>query len=208
AVNPSSVMGAAKRVAELLVQRIGVGGKTRFSSVRFGNVLGSNGSVLRIFKTQLARGGPLTVTHPEMRRYFMTIPEAVQLVLQAAVLGRGGEVFELDMGQPVRIVDLAEDFVRLSGLVPGRDVKISFTGVRPGEKLFEELYFDTDLIERTSHPKVFCLKEGRRPGPDAALSLCLDRLGALDADSDPVLAALREDLARMLEPFAVQEARP
>ena len=155
AVNPSSVMGSTKRAAELVIQSLGGGGgSTRFAAVRFGNVLGSNGSVLGIFKGQLARGEPLTVTHPEMRRFFMTIPEAVQLVLQAAVQGEGGDVFELDMGAPVKIVDLAEDFIRLSGLRPGRDVKIRFTGVRPGEKLFEDLAFDAEAMRPTRHPDI------------------------------------------------------
>jgi FlaA1/EpsC-like NDP-sugar epimerase len=200
AVNPSSVMGATKRAAELVIQRRN-GGATRFIAVRFGNVLGSNGSVLKIFRAQLARGGPLTVTHPEMRRYFMTIPEAVQLVLQAALLGQGGEVFELDMGSPVRIVDLAEDLIRLSGMVPGRDVRIEFTGVRPGEKLFEELYFDSELVQPTCHPKVFRLKPGANAAdkPDPALPLCLDRLGPVDEAAEPALAGLRDELLRLLK---------
>ncbi|HYE99780.1 MAG TPA: nucleoside-diphosphate sugar epimerase/dehydratase [Planctomycetota bacterium] len=197
AVNPSSLMGATKRVAELLLQRLHRG-STRFCAVRFGNVLGSNGSVVPVFKAQLERGGPLTVTHPDMRRYFMTIPEAVQLVLQAAVLGRGGEVFELDMGEPVRIVDLAEDLIRLAGLVPGRDVRIEFTGVRPGEKLFEELYLDSEKLLPTGHPKVFCLKGGDAARPDPAVRMCLERLRALDAADDPVLARLREEIEGLL----------
>jgi FlaA1/EpsC-like NDP-sugar epimerase len=200
AVNPSSVMGSTKRAAELVIQRLdNENPETRFAAVRFGNVLGSNGSVLNIFRGQLERGEPLTVTHPEMRRFFMTIPEAVQLVLQAAVQGRGGEVLELDMGAPVRIVDLAEDFIRLSGLRPGRDVKIKFTGVRPGEKLFEELYLSSETVVPTSHPKVFCLKTGDRFVPDPAVRLCLDRLGLFDPTSDPVLARLKEDFEDMLE---------
>jgi FlaA1/EpsC-like NDP-sugar epimerase len=158
AVRPSSVMGATKRIAEMLIKTLDGGQGTRFMSVRFGNVLGSNGSVLPIFKAQLARGGPITVTHPEMRRYFMTIPEAVQLVLQASVLGRGGETFVLDMGEAVRIVDLAKDLIRLSGLVPDVDVKVEFTGMRPGEKLFEEIRLDSEEVERTSHLQVFLLR--------------------------------------------------
>ncbi len=165
AVQPSSVMGATKRMAEAVVRDLNEGRGTRFVSVRFGNVLGSNGSVLRVFKAQLDHGGPLTVTHPEMRRYFMTIPEAVQLVLQAAVLGRGGETLMLDMGEPVRIVDLAEDLIRLSGLVPHVDVKIEFTGVRPGEKISEDLVADSESREPTAHSQVFCIRtaEGSRP---------------------------------------------
>ena len=199
AVNPSSVMGSTKRAAELVIQSLnGEGGSTRFAAVRFGNVLGSNGSVLGIFRGQLARGEPLTVTHPEMRRFFMTIPEAVQLVLQAAVQGEGGDVFELDMGAPVKIVDLAEDFIRLSGLKPGKDVKIKFTGVRPGEKLFEELYLNSETVVPTSHPKVFRLKNGDPGTPDPAVRLCLDRLGPVDSDSDPALARLKEDFEAMI----------
>jgi FlaA1/EpsC-like NDP-sugar epimerase len=193
-------MGATKRTAELVVQGLNSEeGSSRFTAVRFGNVLGSNGSVLNIFRAQLAKGGPLTVTHPEMRRYFMTIPEAVELVLQAAVQGRGGEVFELDMGSPVRIVDLAEDFIRLSGLMPGRDVKIEFTGVRPGEKLFEELYLHSETVVPTSHPKVFCLKTNGNASPDPAVRLCLDRLGPVELGIDPVLARLRGDFQEILD---------
>ncbi|HKS15832.1 MAG TPA: nucleoside-diphosphate sugar epimerase/dehydratase, partial [Planctomycetota bacterium] len=199
AVNPSSVMGSTKRAAELVIQALhGEAPFTRYAAVRFGNVLGSNGSVLNIFRGQLERGEPLTVTHPEMRRFFMTIPEAVQLVLQAAVQGEGGDVLELDMGAPVKIVDLAEDFIRLSGLRPGKDVKIKFTGVRPGEKLFEELYLNSETVTPTSHPKVFRLKSGDKSVPDPAVRLCLDRLGPIDAVSDPVLARLKEDFEDMI----------
>ncbi|MEZ4273317.1 MAG: nucleoside-diphosphate sugar epimerase/dehydratase [Myxococcota bacterium] len=167
AVNPSSVMGASKRVAELYIQSMAAKHPTKhFVSVRFGNVLGSNGSVIPIFKRQINNGGPVTITHPEMRRYFMTVPEASQLVLQAAALGRGGEVFILDMGEPVRIVDLAHDLIRLSGFEPGRDIEIAFTGVRPGEKLFEELATRDECAEKTRHPKVFI---GRVQAADSSL---------------------------------------
>jgi FlaA1/EpsC-like NDP-sugar epimerase len=158
AVKPSSVMGATKRVAEMVVNHLNKDSSTNYVCVRFGNVLGSNGSVLRIFKSQLEKGGPLTVTHGEMRRYFMTIPEAVQLVLQAAVLGKSGETFVLDMGEPIRILDLAEDLIRLSGLIPGIDVKIEITGIRPGEKLFEEISLESESLVRTEHRQVFCLQ--------------------------------------------------
>lgn len=159
AVHPTNVMGATKRVAELVILAL-QHQHTRFVSVRFGNVLGSNGSVLPMFEEQLARGGPLTVTHAEARRYFMTIPEAVQLVLQASTMGKGGEIFVLDMGSPVKIVDLAKNLIRLSGLDPERDVPIIYTGLRPGEKLFEELRLDGEDIMPTSHPKIRVLDGG------------------------------------------------
>ncbi|MCB0194095.1 MAG: polysaccharide biosynthesis protein, partial [Anaerolineae bacterium] len=155
AVNPTSIMGATKRLAELLVistaQRTG----RAYMAVRFGNVLGSRGSVIPIFQRQIAAGGPLTITHPSMRRYFMTIPEAVQLVLQSSVLGKGGDIFVLDMGQQVRILDLAVDLIKLSGLEPEQDIKIIYSGIRPGEKLAEELFLDNEAYGRTSHPKIF-----------------------------------------------------
>ena len=155
AVNPTSVMGASKRCAELLVHRAARRTGKPYVAVRFGNVLGSRGSVVLTFQKQIAAGGPVTVTHPDMRRYFMTIPEAVQLVLQAAVLGHGGEVFVLDMGDPVRIVDLAQDLIELSGFEVGQDIEITFTGMRPGEKLYEELFVDGERYERTRHQKIF-----------------------------------------------------
>lgn len=155
AVNPTSVMGATKRIAELLVHQAARETRRPYAAVRFGNVLGSRGSVVLTFREQIAVGGPVTVTHPEMMRFFMTIPEAVQLVLQAAALGRGGEVFMLDMGEPVRIIDLARDLIELSGYEVGRDIDIVFTGVRPGEKLFEELFVKGEKYERTKHEKVF-----------------------------------------------------
>jgi FlaA1/EpsC-like NDP-sugar epimerase len=153
AVNPTSVMGLSKQLAENYIHALSQVSTTRFIAVRFGNVLGSVGSVVPIFQEQIRNGGPVTVTHPEMRRFFMTIPEASQLVLQAGAMGKGGEIFVLDMGEPVRIVDLARDVVRLSGLAPD-DVEIVFTGMRPGEKLFEELYFDDEQTLPTPHPKL------------------------------------------------------
>jgi FlaA1/EpsC-like NDP-sugar epimerase len=155
AVNPASVMGATKRVAEIYLQAFSQRSSTRFVTVRFGNVLGSAGSVVPIFRQQIAAGGPVLITHPEMRRYFMTIPEASQLVMQAGAMGEGGEIFILDMGEPVKIVDLARDLVTLSGLRPGDDIEIRFTGIRPGEKLIEELSAAAEHAEKTRHPKVF-----------------------------------------------------
>jgi FlaA1/EpsC-like NDP-sugar epimerase len=148
-------MGVSKRVAEIYVQSLSQRSRTQFVTVRFGNVLGSAGSVIPIFREQIARGGPVTITHPEMRRYFMTIPEACQLVLQAGAMGRGGEIFVLDMGEPVKIVTLAMDLIRLSGLEPEQDIEIKFTGVRPGEKLFEELAVDEENVDKTRHPKIY-----------------------------------------------------
>lgn len=155
AVNPTSVMGATKRVAEMIVTNIGKNSKTIFATVRFGNVLGSRGSVIPLFKQQIAEGGPITVTHPEMKRYFMTIPEASQLVLQAGAMANGGEVFVLDMGKPVKITDLAIDLIKLSGYIPNEDIKIEFIGLRKGEKLFEELLTDEEGTTATEHAKVF-----------------------------------------------------
>jgi FlaA1/EpsC-like NDP-sugar epimerase len=154
AVNPTSIMGCSKRVAELYVQQLSQRSKTQFVTVRFGNVLGSSGSVVPIFRRQIAEGGPVTVTHPDMKRYFMTIPEASQLVLQAGAMGQGGEIYVLDMGEPVRILDLARDMIQLSGLRPDIDIEIEFSGVRPGEKLFEELAIAGEDVSATTHPKI------------------------------------------------------
>ena len=154
AVNPTSVMGCCKRVAEMLVQLIAAESNTQFSTVRFGNVLNSAGSVVPVFREQILKGGPITVTHPDIERYFMTIPEAARLVIQAGLLGKGGEVFVLDMGEPIRIADLAHDMVRLSNLEVGRDIEIRYTGLRPGEKLYEELFTEHEKLLDTAHPKI------------------------------------------------------
>jgi FlaA1/EpsC-like NDP-sugar epimerase len=160
AVRPTNVMGVSKRIAELVI--LGLQHEnTRFISVRFGNVLGSNGSVLPLFQQQIARGGPVTVTHPEAERYFMTIPEAVQLVLQTSVMGKGGEIFVLDMGEPMKVVDLATNLIRLSGFDPGRDIEIVYTGLRPGEKLCEELMLEREDIKSTPHKKIRVLNGGQ-----------------------------------------------
>lgn len=158
AVNPTNVMGASKRTAELIVQHASGRGQTKFLAVRFGNVLGSRGSVVPLFRKQIAAGGPITITHPDIIRYFMTIPEAVQLVLQAGVLAKGGEVFLLDMGEPVRVLDMAKDLVELHGLVPDKDIKFVFTGLRPGEKLYEELLTAEEGAEPTANKKIFKAK--------------------------------------------------
>lgn len=173
AVNPTSVMGATKRVAELIVQDLNAHNRTKYVSVRFGNVLGSRGSVIPVFQRQIAKGGPVTVTDPEMRRYFMTIPEAAQLVLQAAALGQGGEVFILDMGEPVKIVDLARNLITLSGFRPNKDIQIVFTGRRPGEKLFEELVMDDEATSVTEHERIFICKNAKLPSEELAQGIAL-----------------------------------
>lgn len=182
AVNPTSVMGATKRAAELVIQDLDRRYASRFLAVRFGNVLGSAGSVIPLFREQISKGGPVTVTHPDMVRYFMTIPEAVSLVLQAGAMGNGGEVFVLDMGQPVRVMDLASEMIRLSGLTPGKDIQIVITGPRPGEKLREELQTDNERVIKTNHPKIFI---GRiTPGTDGFVNGMLERLSELAAAGD------------------------
>jgi FlaA1/EpsC-like NDP-sugar epimerase len=197
AVNPTSVMGVSKQIAEKLI-RTKTAFKTRYTAVRFGNVLGSQGSVVPILKEQIAKGGPVTVTHPDMRRYFMTIPEAVELVIQSGSLGGGGEVFILDMGEPVRIVDLANDLITLSGLRPGVDIEVVFTGLRPGEKLYEELHLDDESCDRTKHPKILVAKQ---------VPVDPARLEKLLADLRAAVDASDELAARRLLPQLVPEYR-
>src|SRR6476620_3544642 len=192
-------MGATKRIAEEIVQEIAETQERKFVAVRFGNVLGSRGSVVPTFLRQIRTGGPVTVTHPEMRRYFMTIPEAVQLVLQAGAIGQGGEVFVLDMGEPIRVLDLATDLIRLSGLEVGTDIEIRFSGTRPGEKLFEELFFDSESAIPTDHPKVLRAKNGVLPiGLSTVVDLLVD--GARRGWSDD---PLRNLLGRLVPDFRV-----
>lgn len=183
-VNPVNVMGATKRMAELLVQDVARRTGRAYVVVRFGNVLGSRGSVVPLFQRQIAAGGPVTVTHPAMRRYFMTIPEAVQLVIQAGALGRGGEIFVLDMGEQVRIVDLAKELMNLSGLEPGQDIEIVFTGPRPGEKLSEELFAQGEEPRPTQHEKILVAHASNSWGAEA-LDRHLEELEALVQEGDP-----------------------
>jgi FlaA1/EpsC-like NDP-sugar epimerase len=194
AVRPSSVMGATKRVAELVVQDLGRRFPTRYVAVRFGNVLGSAGSVIPLFREQIARGGPVTVTHPEVKRYFMTIPEAAVLTLQAGAMGRGGEIFVLDMGEPVYILDLAKRMIELSGFRRSGEIEILFTGLRPGEKLFEELEYGGEAIDKTRHPKIYIGKIAGVPSDELAAALV--RLRELASDGSP--DAIREYLGSFL----------
>jgi len=202
AVNPTSVMGASKRLAEIYVQALSQRSTTRFVVVRFGNVLGSAGSVIPIFQEQIARGGPVTVTHPEMRRYFMTIPEACQLVLEAGSMGQGGEIFVLDMGEPVRIVDLARDLISLSGFKPDDDIEIVFSGIRPGEKLYEELSTQGEDVAKTRHRKIFI--GNLRPHPWEQVTENLKELRELADQDDP--EALRRKLLELIPEFRHEAA--
>jgi FlaA1/EpsC-like NDP-sugar epimerase len=197
AVNPSSVMGTSKRIAELLIQTMPF--ETRYTTVRFGNVLGSQGSVVPLLKEQIAAGGPVTITHPDMRRFFMTIPEAVELVIQAGAMGRHNEVFMLDMGEPVKVVDLAEDLIKLSGLRPGVDIQLVWTGIRPGEKLTEELALESEQVDATAHPKILVARRG--PCDREAFERQLEQLRRAVDKYD-------EAMARRLMSAMVPEYRP
>ena len=191
AVNPTSVMGACKRVAELYVQSLAGRSSARFVTVRFGNVLDSAGSVVQLFRQQIAAGGPVTVTDPEIRRYFMTIPEASRLVIQAGAIGQSGQILLLDMGEPVRILDLAADMIRLSGLRVGRDIAIEFTGLRPGEKLYEELHIPGEQLLPTCHPKI--IVADRKPARVDDIRGAIDELERLAGENpEAIVGQLRQ----------------
>ncbi len=201
AVNPTSVMGATKRVAEMLVRRLNEAGATRFVAVRFGNVLGSRGSLIPLLEEQIRRGGPITVTDPAMERYFMTIPEAVRLILKASTLGAGGEVFVLDMGEPVLVLELVEALIRLSGLEPDVDVPIQFTGIRPGEKLREEILLAEEGTRATSADKILVARLGSEPDP-VALDAGIELLSSAAAEGNPGrIRALLQDLVATYRPL-------
>jgi FlaA1/EpsC-like NDP-sugar epimerase len=196
AVNPTNVMGASKRVAEMLVLQAAKESGKSYVAVRFGNVLGSRGSVVPTFQKQILAGGPITVTHPDICRYFMTIPEAVQLVLQASVLGRSGEVLMLNMGEPVKIVDLAKELIHLSGYEVNKDIDIVFTGLRPGEKLFEELFIEGEEYEKTEHEKLLVVKNASRIIPNY-LDITVEKLLGVASrnDTDSIILLLSQLVA-------------
>ena len=200
AVNPGNIMGATKRVAEIFCQNLKTRSETRFITVRFGNVLGSAGSVIPLFQKQIAAGGPVTVTHPDITRYFMTIPEAAQLILQASVLGVGGEIFVLDMGEPVKITYLAEQLILLSGKKPRDEIEIVYTGLRPGEKLYEELFHEAEKLTETQHPKIL-LAQSRQVDLDD-LHVALDQLERACRENDD--ATIRQLLHRLVPEHAAQ----
>lgn len=206
AVKPTSVMGASKRVAELILQSQPPGG-TKFMAVRFGNVLGSAGSVVPLFRRQIEKGGPVTVTHPEVTRYFMTIPEACQLILQAGAMGQGGEIFILEMGTPIRIADMARDLIRLSGKEPMKDIDIVFTGLREGEKLFEELITQGEDIVNTRHDKIKMLKPDREEMRDIAATsrrLCVELPALIKIAADHDAPAVKQKLRELVPEYTIQ----
>ncbi|MCB1801341.1 MAG: polysaccharide biosynthesis protein, partial [Gammaproteobacteria bacterium] len=202
AVNPANIMGATKRIAEIICQNLDTRSTTRFITVRFGNVLDSAGSVVPLFRQQIRSGGPLTVTHEEIERYFMTIPEATQLILQGSVLGQGGEIFVLDMGSPVKIKFLAEQMIRLSGKVPYEDIGITITGLRPGEKLYEELFHDQERLDKTAHAKILLARH--REVDWERLSAALQRLRTLAEASDE--KGLRDLIAELVPEHRFSQA--
>jgi FlaA1/EpsC-like NDP-sugar epimerase len=211
AVRPTNVMGASKRIAELILQSM-QNGFTQFMAVRFGNVIASSGSVIPLFLKQIANGGPVTVTHPEVTRYFMTITEAAQLILQAGALGRGGEIFVLEMGTPVKIAEMATDLIRLAGKEPGRDIKIVYTGLRPGEKIYEELITRGEDVTRTRHNKIMVLQHNGRwdwngSGSQERFRVWLDgELEELSRIADTFDAcAIKKKLSELVREYTAQE---
>ena len=206
AVNPTNLMGACKRIGEIYVQALSENSRTQFITTRFGNVLGSNGSVVPLFKQQIAQGGPVTVTHPDITRYFMTIPEASSLVLEAAVMGHGGEIFVFDMGQPVKIVDLARKMIQLAGFRPDVDIPIHFTGLRPGEKMFEELFKDSENLLPTHHPKIM---KAHKSEIEAEFSDMVSELvaSAQDYDDKSVRSMIRVIVPEYRQHIAFESSR-
>jgi len=199
AVNPANIMGASKRVAEMIIQSINKISETEFMAVRFGNVLGSNGSVIPLFEKQIEEGGPVTVTHPDIRRYFMTIPEAAKLVIQSGAMAKGGEIFVLDMGELIKIMDLAKNLISLSGFIPDEDIKIEIIGLRPGEKMFEEMMMDEEGIKKTYHEKIFIGKSNDILYKDIIMKIELLKSSLDDPES------LRETMAKIVPTYTYKK---
>lgn len=207
AVNPTNVMGASKRCCEMIVQYLSQQkeGRTQFVTTRFGNVLGSNGSVIPIFKKQIEQGKPVTVTHPDIIRYFMTIPEAVSLVMEAATIAQGGEIFVLDMGKPVKIVTLAENLIRMYGKVPYKDINIEFTGLRPGEKIKEELLMNEEGLQKTKNKLIFIGKQIDIEPEKFISDLCKLRDSALENNEQIAVKALHDIVPTFVTPEEFNE---